>query len=163
MIPQPLDYTPKKDRNEPKVDRLRTLGNYLELAPILILCGGMLMQTQGIPNWKPVILFGGGVAVVIYTIFSYYMFQLEKYTTIEFTLGLFSAVLFPLGISGIVFPEYSQMGDTLAYGIYGSAILLGIGMILFIYNITDPRASVFYRSLIARVMVFGAILLRLWY
>lgn len=163
MTRQPLDYPQKSNSVQPEADRLRKLGNYLELAPILILCTGMLMQTQGLANWKAVILIGGGVAVVIYTIFSYYMFQLEKYTTIEFTLGLFSAVLFPLGVSGILFPEYTQIGDTLAYGIYGSAVLLAIGVILFIYNIADPRASIFYRSLIARVMVFGAILLRLWY
>jgi len=163
MIDQPLDYEKGIRVEDPEVDRLRKLGQFLEIAPILILSVGMLMQTKGLPHWRPVILFGGGVSVAIYTIFSYLMFQMERYTTIEFTLGLFSAILFPLGVSGTIFPQLAENFDFMAYCLLGCGALFSVSLLLFIFNITDDRASVFYRSLIARVMVVGAILLRLWY
>lgn len=163
MIEQPLDYDQSAKAVDPEVDRLRKLGQFLEIAPIIILSVGMLMQTKGLPHWRPVILIGGGVSVSIYTIFSYLMFQMERYTTIEFTLGLFSAILFPLGVSGILFPEIADNFDFMTYCLFGCVALFSVSLLLFIFNITDDRASVFYRSLIARVMVVGAILLRLWY
>jgi len=163
MINQPLDYQGDSIIVNSEADRLRKIGQFLEVAPILILCFGMLMQTQGLPYWRSVILLGGGISVAIYTIFSYFMFQLERYTTVEFTLGLFSAFLFPLGVSGLLFPEIAENFDFMTYCIYGCGALFSVSLVLFISNITDDRASVFYRSLIARVMVFGAILLRLWY
>ncbi len=163
MFNQPLDYQGDKKIINPEVDQLRKIGQFLEVAPILILTVGMLMQTQGLPYWRSVILLGGGVSVAIYTFFSYFMFQLERYTTIEFTLGLFSAILFPVGVSGILFPEIADNFDFMTYCLYGCGALFSVSLVLFICNITDDRASIFYRSLIARVMVFGAILLRLWY
>jgi len=163
MLKQPLDYERKIATADPEVVRLRKLGQFLEVAPILILSTGMLMQIQGLPYWRPVILIGGGISVSIYTIFSYFMFRLERYTTVEFTLGLFSAILFPIGVSGLLFPEIAANFDFMTYCIYGCATLFSVSLMLFIVNITDARASIFYRSLIARVMVVGAILLRLWY
>lgn len=163
MIEQPLDYEKDLKVVNPEVDRLRKIGQFLEVAPILMLSVGMLMQIQELPYWRSVILLGGGISVAIYTLFSYFMFRLERYTTIEFTLGLFSAILFPIGVSGILFPEIADRFDFMTYCIYGCAALFSVSLLLFVVNITDPRASVFYRSLIARVMVFGAILLRLWY
>ena len=163
MIDQPLDYQRDIKLVNPEVDRLRKTGQFLEAAPIIILSIGMLMQTQELPYWRSVILLGGGISVAIYTIFSYFMFQLERYTTVEFTLGLFSAALFPVGISGILFPEIAERFDFMTICIYGCLALFGTSLLLFIFNITDDRASIFYRSLIARVMVVGAILLRLWY
>ncbi len=160
---QPLDYQKDFKTVHLEADRLRKIGQLLEVAPILILSAGMLMQTQGQPYWRSVILLGGGISVLIYTIFSYFMFQLERYTTVEFTLGLFSAVLFPIGVSGLLFPEIAENFEFMTYCIYGCIALFSVSILLFIANITDARASVFYRSLIARVMVVGAILLRLWY
>ncbi len=160
---QPLDYEKDLEIIHPQADRLRKIGQFLEVAPILILSVGMLMQTQGLPYWRSVILLGGGISVAIYTIFSYFMFQLERYTTIEFTLGLFSAILFPIGVSGLLFPEIAKNFDFMTYCLYGCGALFSVSLLLFMANITDARASVFYRSLIARVMVVGAILLRLWY
>jgi len=160
---QPLDYQKDLKAVHPEADRLRKIGQFLEVAPILILSVGMLMQTQGLPYWRSVILLGGGISVAIYTVFSYFMFQLERYTTVEFTLGLFSAILFPIGVSGLLFPEIAENFDFMTYCIYGCAALFSVSLLLFIANITDARASIFYRSLIARVMVVGAILLRLWY
>lgn len=162
MIDQPLDYDQETKVEDPEIDRLRKFGQLLELAPIIILSVGLLMQTKGLPYWRPVILIGGGVSVAIYTIFSYFMFQMERYTTVEFTLGLFSAVLFPLGVSGILFPQLAENFDFMAYCLLGCGVLFALGLLLFIFNIKDDRASVFYRSLIARVMLVGAILLRLW-
>jgi hypothetical protein len=163
MTDQPLDYQSDVNLVNPEVDRLRKMGQFLEAAPIIILSIGMLMQTQELPYWRSVILLGGGISVAIYTIFSYFMFQLERYTTVEFTLGLFSAILFPIGVSGILFPEIAKNFDFMTYCVYGCLTLFATSILLFIFNITDDRASIFYRSLIARVMVVGAILLRLWY
>ena len=160
---QPLDYNKDSKTVHPEADRLRKIGQFLEVAPILILAAGMLMQTQGLPYWRSVILLGGGISVAIYTIFSYFMFQLERYTAVEFTLGLFSAVLFPIGVSGLLFPAIAENFDFMTYCIYGCVALFSVSILLFIVNITDARASTFYRGLIARVMVVGAILFRLWY
>ncbi len=162
MLDQPIDFEKNRKTVNPEVDRLRRIGQFLEVAPILILSAGMLMQVQGLPYWRPVILLGGGISVAIYAIFSYFMFQLEKYTTVEFTLSLFSAVLFPLGVSGLLFPELTEHFDFLTYCFYGCGALFSVSLLLFIANMTDDRASLFYRSLIARVMVVGAILVRLW-
>lgn len=163
MLDQPLDYEKNIKAINPEVDRLRKLGQFLEIAPIVILGAGMFMQMQGLPHWRPVILLGGGISVAIYAIFSYFMFQMERYTTVEFTLSLFSAVLFPVGVSGLLFPEIAENFDFMTYCLYGCVVLFFVSLLFFVFNITDDRASLFYRSLIARVMVFGAILVRLWY
>lgn len=159
---QPLDYNPSSNSVHPDTNRVNTIGQYLEMIPIIILSIGMFMYYQGMEYWKPVILFGGGIAVMIYTIFCYLMYRIDRYTNIEFGLSLLMALLFPLGVSGILFPEYVNDATFIEYGLYAGAGLFGLSVLMFIINIQDERAALFYRSMMARVLVLGVILVRLW-
>lgn len=159
---QPLDYQPRQTALYQKADHFQSIGQYLEVIPIVILIIGMVLHHYGIPSWRPVILFGGSIAVMIYVVFCYLMYHLGRYNTTEFGLALLTALLFPLGISEILFPEWAGLANFMMYCLLACSGLFVVATILFVLHLTDARASTFYRSMMARVMVIGVILVKLW-
>ncbi|MFT5384421.1 MAG: hypothetical protein ACI8VT_000879 [Saprospiraceae bacterium] len=138
-------------------------GSLLELIPITLIVIGLYLNNQGKPGASTMLILGGGLASLMYLLFSWYMFKVEEYKKSEIGLSILAGLVFPVGILGLVsyYESWPYATELINAALIGAGILFVISLILFIINFRNERASVFYRNLLTRLLVFGALLARL--
>lgn len=157
---KPLDF---EEVVEPTETKNSTRGSLLELIPISLIVMGLILKNRGIEGAYDMLAIAGGLASLIYLLFSWYMFKVDEYKRNEVILSILAGLIFPMGIVGLVFFYQSWAGATrLMYiALISAAVLFVLSLILFIINIKNERASVFYRNLLTRLLIFSALLVRL--
>ncbi len=157
---KPLDF---EEVVKPEEARNKTKGSLLELIPITLIVIGLYMKNNGINGASTMMIIGGGLASLMYLLFSWYMFKVEKYLKNEIILSILVGLIFPTGILGLIafYENWLYATRLINIALIGAAILFVFSLILFIYNFRNQRASVFYRNLLTRLLVFAALLVRL--
>ena len=138
-------------------------GSLLELIPIALIVIGLYLKNQGNPIASTVLIIGGGLASLMYLLFSWYMFKVEEYQKNEIVLSILAGLTFPTGIIGLVsyYESWPFATQLINAALIGAGLLFVVSLILFIANFRNERASVFYRNLLTRLLVFAALLVRL--
>lgn len=161
---KPLDFDEVvepvvKVEEDPRIHR----GSMLELIPISIIVLALVLRRYEMDYSSEVMIFGGGLAALLYLLFSWYMFKINRYQKLEIGLSVLCGLVFPVGILGLVaqYEGWRSASDLLLWALYAGASLFVVALFLFLFNIRDERASVFYRNLLARLLVFCALLIRL--
>ncbi|MEL6864352.1 MAG: hypothetical protein AAFP19_08035 [Bacteroidota bacterium] len=153
----PLDMEERPPQKSPLQERLL----YLEIIPPVLIAIGLYFKYLGKSFWLDWVAFGGGLAVVIYLFFSWFLFKVDQYRWLELIFSILTGLTFTLGMVGLVLFALSVDNAfsliELALNAVWPLSLLSIGLLLV--NIRNERASRFYRRIIARLMVFAAILL----
>ena len=70
------------------IKQSKSLLNYLEIIPIVILIAGVYLQRQSHPYWSEIILLGAGIAGFLYLFFSWFLFRVGDYRSSELTLSV---------------------------------------------------------------------------
>jgi len=158
-----LDYD-ENAAQEQAAEKGRNQAYYLELLPIVIISIGLVLFYYKQDYWNEVIMLGGGLAVFFYLFLSWYLFGVGTYTKLELFFSILAGLLFSAGIIGIILHVqfWSNAPLFLQISFWGSIALFCGTMIAFIFHLSDQRASIFYRNLLARLLVFIAILARLY-
>ncbi len=133
----------------------------LEIVPLIILAIGLGMKYKGIDYSSEVLIIGGTTSAILYLAFSWVMFRVGKYQTLEVILSILCGVAFGVGILSILFrlESWEMSEELLSWGIKGMVGLLFVSIGLFAFHLKDKRASVFYRNVIARLLIFTVLLL----
>ena len=134
----------------------------LEVVPLILLAIGVTMRNNGF-SYSTYLLFAGGFSsAILYGFFSWYMFSVDRYRTLEVVLSVLCGLIFPAGILGILARyEGWKYGEELMTGaLYGGVGLIVASILLFIFHLKDKRASTFYRNLIARLLIFTVLILQ---
>ena len=158
----PLDLeeviSPKKEMATTPLQRF--LQN-LEIIPLIILAIGLWMKYQNMAYSSEVLIVGGSTSAVLYIAFSWLMFRVGKYKTLEVILSILCGLAFGVGIIAVLFrlESWEMSEELLAVGIKGMVGLLFVSIGLFAFHLKDKRASVFYRNVIARLLIFTVLLL----
>ncbi len=162
MTREPLDIDETRKQKEEKEPYSR-VRFYLELVPLMLLGVGVLMQYQGSMYWKYPLIVGGGLAAIIYLLFSRFLFKAEKQKTYEVFLSIASGLVITTGILGLLFQEMFWDGgeEMIRYSLYGALLLIFATLISFIVYIKNQQAARFHRGLLARMLIFVAIVLSL--
>jgi hypothetical protein len=158
---KPLDFDEVvKPESESKSPRK---GSLLELIPIALIVIGLYLNNQGKPGASTMMILGGGLASLMYLLFSWYMFKVEEYKKSEIILSILAGMIFPAGILGLVsyYESWPYATELINVALIGAGVLFVISLILFIVNFRNERASIFYRNLLTRLLVFAALLARL--
>ena len=160
----PLDsdevLSPEKETQlTPWQKRLLTL----ELIPLILLALGLWMARNGNSNASNYLLLGGFASSILYLFFSWYMFKVGRYRPLEVILSILCGMVFPVGFFGILFirESWPYGSELLNAGIYGGLGLAFVNIVLFAFHLKDKRATVFYRNIIARLLIFSMLLLYL--
>ncbi len=76
-------------------------------------------------------------------------------------LSILCGLAFGVGILAILFrlESWEMSEEMLSIGIKGMVGLLLVSIGLFAFNLEDKRASLFYRNVIARLLIFTVLLL----
>lgn len=162
---QPLDFEEPPDED---LEELKSWTNrqayYLELLPILVICVGLLLFYLGNAWWMETIILGGSLAVFFYLFLSWFLFRVGTYRKLELFFSTMAGFFFSIGIVGILLhlKFWRNAALFLNVGLWGSVAMLFGTFIGFVFHLSDGRASIFYRNLLARLMVFIAILARLY-
>lgn len=158
----PLDYEEVISPEEitqltPMQKRLQML----EFIPLIILAIGLWMSNQGQEHSDTILKIGGLSSAALYLFFSWYMFKVGKYRPLEVILSILCGLLFPIGLLGILFKmeSWESNQELMNFGMYGGLALLFVSILLLGFNLKDKRASLFYRNLIARLLIFTVLLL----
>lgn len=157
---QPLDYEEK----EPSGGRPRSRkGALLELIPIGLIVIGLYLRNQGNEYGSQFLILGGVLASLFYLLFSWYMFKVEEYKKGEVGLSMIVGLIFPLGIFGLVcyYENWPYATQLINIALIGAGGLFVLCLGLFLYNFRDERASIFYRNILTRLLIFSALLIRL--
>lgn len=158
---KPLDFdevvTPEQETKSSRK------GSLLEFIPISLIIIGLYLKNQGKSGGSEMLIIGGGLASLFYLLFSWYMFKVEEYQKGEIVLSILAGLVFPIGILGLVayYESWTYATELINAALIGAAVLFVLSLVLFIYNFRDERASVFYRNLLTRLLVFAALLVRL--
>jgi hypothetical protein len=158
----PLDLqeviSPKKEL--PTTPLQRFLQN-LEIFPLIILAIGLWMKYQSMAYSSEILIIGGSTSAILYMAFSWLMFRVGKYKTMEAILSILCGLAFGIGILAILFGlESGGIKEViLTTGIRGMLGLLFISIGLFAFHLKDKRASIFYQKVIARLFIFIVLLL----
>lgn len=133
----------------------------LEIVPLIILAIGLWMKYQNMTYSSEVLIIGGSTSAILYIAFSWLMFRVGKYKTMEVILSILCGLVFGIGIISILFrlESWEMSEELLAVGIKGMVGLLFVSIGLFTFHLKDKRASVFYRNIIARLLIFTVLLL----
>lgn len=158
--PLDLQEVVSSEKEIPTTPLQRFLQN-LEIVPLIILAIGLWMKYQDMGYSSELLIIGGTTSAVLYIAFSWLMFRVGKYKTLEVILSILCGLAFGLGIIAIIFrlESWEQSEDILNIGIQGMVGLLFVSIGLFAFNIKDKRASIFYRNVIARLLIFTVLLL----
>jgi len=91
------------------------------------------------------------------------MFRVQSYEGYEIVLSILAGISFVCGIIGLIFVFEDWYGGTelLNIALFSGAGLFVISFILFVINIQRSRSSDYYRNLLARLLIFCVIILRL--
>jgi len=158
---QPLDFeevSPPEEEQKPS-----RKGSLLELIPISLIVIGLYLRNQGMNGSSEMLIIGGALASLFYLLFSWYMFKVDEYKKGEIVLSILAGLIFPTGIIGLVgyYESWTFATPLINIALIGAAVLFVSSLVLFIYNFKNERASVFYRNLLTRLLVFAALLVRL--
>ena len=133
---------------------------YLEWIPITLISVGILLRFQGNYFWKYLIIGGGAAAAIVYLLFSTTLLKAQKSSKLEMGLSIASGMLLSLGVVSLI-GQY-LFWDA-AEWLIRLTLYIGLGMILtvglsFLFHIQDPRSTRFYRDLLARLLIFIALI-----
>ena len=136
----------------------------LELLPISLIALSVLLRYLDMHWWPYFLITGGGLAAISYLFLSWYMFKVERYVLFEVLLSTLFGLVFTIGTTGIIFKiqSWESSDELIRLAVYGGAGMTVCAFILFIFHFRDDRASIFYRSLLSRLLVVTAILLRVY-
>ncbi len=153
----PLDME-EPDREVAPAEQ-RKIWFYLEWMPISLLTIGFLLRQQGHPFWKYVLIVGGMSAVVIYLLFSQVLLHAKKNSWLQRGLSIASGLLLSVGVGSIVGQYFSwEIAEPLLrITLYGGLGLVTVVGLSFLAQIGKPENARFYRSLLARLLVFIAL------
>ncbi len=135
----------------------------LELIPLSLIVIAVLLHKYDLPYSSEFFILGGSLAALLYLMFSWYMFKVKRYEKLEVVLSILCGLIFPVGILGLVFKieSWTNASTIMWSAIYAGGALLAVSLVLFVFHIRDERAATFYRNLLARLLVFCALLIRL--
>ena len=161
--PLDMEDQPEQQPAGEKAARKR-LAVYLEIIPLALITGALLLRYIGNSYWIEVLLGGGLLAAVLYLLFSWYLFSTDDYKLWEVILSVISGLIFAAGIIGLLARMKGWRGGEwlLQAGLNGGIGLCALSCGLFLVNIRNERAAIFYRNLLARLMIFIAILLSMF-
>ncbi len=136
----------------------------IELLPISLIALAVLFRYLDIHWWPYFLITGGGLAAISYLFLSWYMFKVQRYVLFEVILSVLFGGVFAIGVTGIVFKiqSWEDADQLIRLAVYAGSSMTICAFILFIFHFRDDRASIFYRSLLSRLLVVTAILLRVY-
>lgn len=158
---QPLDFEEIEPAEEEQ--KASRKGSLLELIPITLIVIGLYLRNEGKAGSSEMLIIGGGLASLLYLLFSWFMFKVDEYKKSEVVLSILAGLIFPTGILGLVgyYESWTFATALINVALIGAAVLFVSSLALFIYNFKNERASIFYRNLLTRLLVFAALLVRL--
>jgi len=158
----PLDIDEVLDsQNREKKDVKR--GSLLELIPLSLIVIGFYLRNNGSEIASQFIIIGWSISAFLYLVFSWYMFRVQSYRRYEVVLSVLSGISFVSGIIGLifVFESWSWGSELLNFALLLGASLFVITFITFVLNISRSKASEFYRNLLARLLIFCVIIIKM--
>ena len=158
--PLDIDEVVVKEKDKKKdVNR----GSLLELIPLSLIVIGFYLRNNDYESASQFIIIGWSFSAFLYLLFSWYMFKVQDYKTYEVILSILSGISFVCGIVGLIFifEAWSGGESLLTVALYSGAALFVTSFILFVINVRESRTSEFYRNLLARLLIFCVIILRL--
>lgn len=146
----------KETQKDPK-------GSLLELIPLSLIVIGFYLRNNDYEIASQFIIVGWSISAFLYLIFSWYMFRVQSYERYEIVLSILAGISFVCGIIGLifVFEDWYGGAELLNIALFSGAGLFVISFILFVINIQRSRSSDYYRNLLARLLIFCVIILRL--
>ena len=159
----PLDMEESEEGREMADIRKNRIWFYLEWIPISLLSIGFLLRQQGNYLWKYLLIGGGISAILIYLLFSSSLLQAKKNSRLEMTLSLLSGLLLSFGVLSLIgkFLFWDNAEIWLRYTLYGGFAMLTLVSFAFLFHIRQSKATNFYRDLIARLLIFIALVYNL--
>ena len=138
-------------------------GSLLELIPLSLIVIGFYLRNNDIEFASQFIIIGWSISAFLYLLFSWYMFSVQPYKRYEVMLSVLSGISFVSGIFGLIFVFEAWAGgsELLTYALFSGACLFVISFIFFVLNITKSRTSEFYRNLLARLLIFCVIVIKM--
>ncbi len=138
-------------------------GSLLELIPLSLIVIGFYMHNNGYSAASQFIIVGWSISAFLYLVFSWYMFSVQTYKRYEVVLSVLSGITFVAGIFGLIFVFESWNGGS---ELLDFALILGVGLfvisfISFVLNLSRSKASEFYRNLLARLLIFCVIIIKM--
>jgi len=160
----PLDYDEVVDKEKEKATIAPAQRRFqnLEVVPLILLAIGITMRNNGFA-YNTYFLFAGGFSsAILYGFFSWYMFSVDRYRTMEVILSVLCGLIFPAGILGILarYEGWKYGEELMNVAMYGGVGLIIVSIVLFIFHLKDKRASTFYRNLMARLLIFTVLILQ---
>ena len=160
----PLDYDEVVDKEKEKATIAPTQRKFqnLEIVPLILLAIGITMRNNDFAYSTYFLFAGGFSSAIIYGFFSWYMFSVDRYRTLEVILSVLCGLIFPAGILGILarYEGWKYGEELMSAALYGGVGLIIVSIVLFIFHLKDKRASTFYRNLIARLLIFTVLILQ---
>ena len=147
--------------NEKATTPLQRFLQNLEIVPLIVLAIGLWLKYKGMLYSSELLIIGGTTSAILYIAFSWLMFRVGKYQTLEVILSILCGLAFGIGIIAILFrlESWQMSEELLAVGIKGMVGLLFVSIGLFAFHLKDKRASLFYRNVISRLLIFTVLLL----
>jgi len=158
--PLDIDEVVSSEKEEKKeVNR----GSLLELIPLSLIVLGFYLRNNDYEIASQFIIVGWSLSAFLYLLFSWYMFSIQPYKRYEVVLSVLSGITFVFGIFGLifVFEGWKHGSELLDVALFLGVIFFVTSFILFVINIRKSRTSEFYRNLLARLLIFCVIILRL--
>lgn len=160
----PLDYDEVVDQEKEAATISPTQRRFqnLEFVPLILLAIGITMRNNSF-SYSTFFLFAGGFSsALLYGLFSWYMFSVDRYRTIEVILSVLCGLIFPAGILGILarYEGWKYGEELMTTSLYGGIVLIAVSIVLFMFHLKDKRASTFYRNLMARLLIFTVLILQ---
>jgi len=159
---EPLDleevFPPER---EVSITPLQRFVQNLEIIPLIILAIGLGMKYIGMTYSSEVLIIGGTTSAILYIAFSWLMFRVRKYKSLEVILSILCGLAFGAGIIVILFrlESWEKSEELLPIVITVMVGLLFVSIGLFTFHLKDKLASLFYRNIISRLLIFTVLLL----
>ena len=140
--------------------RLDRVWFYLEWIPISLIALGVLLRQQGSDLWQYALVGGGVAAIGIYLLFSTSLLRAQRSSRLEMTLSVVSGLLLSVGIASLVgqFYGWALADQGVRFTILGGFAMVLIVGLSFLLQIKNTQSSRFYRNLLARLLVFVALM-----
>lgn len=160
QAPLDLEEVISPEKEIPATPLQRFLQN-LEIVPLIFLAIGLAMKYKDMAYSSEVLIIGGTTSAILYIAFSWLMFRVGKYKSLEVILSILCGLAFGVGILAILFrlESWERSEEMLDIGVKGMVGLLFVSIGLFAFHLKDKRASVFYRNVISRLLIFTVLLL----
>ena len=157
----PLDYLPTNKEEPPKP----WLPVLLELIPLLLIAIGVYRYINDQDALALILLLSGLMAALV--VFFYFLYRHLKnplLLTLDRLLAIGVGILLIGGIGVIIF--YLQEGEVgrwwLRNCLFAGLVFVAILLLQLTFSIRQSYRSAFFRTLIARLLIFNAILLAMY-